>query len=71
MTLTTKRSTRRYWAAKNNNNGISSRILRDIKKLQPDETTIGVKLSTSPIPSAEVDVKATWEKRARSYRARK
>ena len=71
MTLTTKRSTRRYWAAKNNNNGISSRILRDVKKLQPDEASIGIKLSAGPIPNAEVDVGLTWEKRARSLRTRK
>ncbi len=34
--------------------------------LKPDKTTLGIKLSTSPIPNAEVDVGLTWEKRART-----
>jgi len=39
--------------------------------LKPDKTTLDVKLSAAPIPRADVDVKLTWDKRARSLRTRK
>ncbi len=62
MAFKNARSRRKYFAMqkkKCNSSGI-------LKKIKPDETSIGIKLSTYPIPHAEFHADATWEKKSRA-----